>query len=84
VFRLGVELPETYRTKLQRHDTISEIEECTALHELPGFVSDMDGGKARPQRQVLPVDFAVEAALYSLSTGERQGFCEVGCVHSRF
>lgn len=42
VFRLGVELPETYRTKLQRHDTISEIEECTALHELPGFVSDMD------------------------------------------
>ena len=42
VFRLGAELQQTYRTRLQRFSTIADIEECEALHEIPGFVADMD------------------------------------------
>jgi hypothetical protein len=42
VFRLGVELEDTHKTKLQMHSTAAEIEECSALHEIPGFLSDMD------------------------------------------
>jgi hypothetical protein len=42
VFRLGVDLQDSYRVKLQRHSTVAEIEECSALHEIPGFVSDVD------------------------------------------
>jgi hypothetical protein len=41
VFKLGVHLHETYRAKLQQHSTITEIEDCHALHEIPGFVSDV-------------------------------------------
>ena len=42
VFGLGAELQQTYRAKLQRSSTIADIEECEALHEIPGFVADMD------------------------------------------
>ncbi|KAI4678489.1 uncharacterized protein J4E84_008745 [Alternaria hordeiaustralica] len=42
VFRLGAELQQTYRAKLQRYSTIADIEECEALHKIPGFVADMD------------------------------------------
>jgi hypothetical protein len=42
VFRLGAGLQEAYRAKLQQYSTIGEIEECSTLHEIPGFVSDMD------------------------------------------
>lgn len=42
VFRLGVELRENYRAKIQQDPTVAEIEECPALHEVPGFVGDMD------------------------------------------
>lgn len=42
VFRLGVELKDNYKAKLQQHSTTAEIEECSALHEIPGFVGDMD------------------------------------------
>ena len=42
VFRLGAELQQTYRTRLQRYSTIADIEECEALHEIPGFIADMD------------------------------------------
>ncbi|KAI4949290.1 hypothetical protein J4E91_005028 [Alternaria rosae] len=42
VFRLGAELQQTDRVRLQRYSTIAEIEECEALHEIPGFVSDME------------------------------------------
>ena len=42
VFRLGVGLQEAYRAKLQQYSTIGEIEECSTLHEIPGFVSGMD------------------------------------------
>ncbi|KAI4628055.1 hypothetical protein J4E80_002191 [Alternaria sp. BMP 0032] len=42
IFRLGAELQQTYRAKLQRYSTIADIEECEALHEIPGFVADMD------------------------------------------
>jgi len=42
VFRLGAELQQTYRTRLQRCSTIAEIEACEALHEIPGFVADME------------------------------------------
>jgi hypothetical protein len=42
IFRLGAGLQETYRAKLQQYSTIAEIEECAALHDIPGFVSDMD------------------------------------------
>lgn len=42
VFRLGAELRQTDRVRLQRYSTIAEIEECEALHEIPGFVSDME------------------------------------------
>jgi len=42
VFRLGAELQQTYRARLQRYSTIAEIEECEALHEIPGYVADME------------------------------------------
>ncbi|KAI4664254.1 uncharacterized protein J4E79_003756 [Alternaria viburni] len=42
VFRLGAELQQTYRTRLQRCSTIADVEECEALHEIPGFVADME------------------------------------------
>lgn len=42
VFRLGAELQESDRAKLRQHSTIAEIEECSALHEIPGFVGDVD------------------------------------------
>ena len=42
VFRLGAELQQTYRARMQQYSTIAEIEECEALHEIPGFVADMD------------------------------------------
>jgi hypothetical protein len=42
VFRLGVELKDTYKAKLQQYSTLTEIEECVALHEVPGFVGDID------------------------------------------
>ena len=34
VFRLGVELKDIYKAKLQQYSTLAEIEECTALHEV--------------------------------------------------
>ncbi|KAI4650953.1 hypothetical protein J4E93_003310 [Alternaria ventricosa] len=42
VFRLGAELQQTYRARLQLYSTIADIEECETLHEIPGFVADMD------------------------------------------
>jgi hypothetical protein len=42
VFRIGAELQATYRVRLQRYSTITEIEDCSTPHEIPGFVSDMD------------------------------------------
>lgn len=37
VFRLGVELGDSYKAKLQQHSTLAEIDECVALQEVPGF-----------------------------------------------
>lgn len=42
VFRLGVELKDGHKAKLQQHSTLAEIDECIALHEVPGFVGDVD------------------------------------------
>ncbi|OAL47005.1 hypothetical protein IQ07DRAFT_647277 [Pyrenochaeta sp. DS3sAY3a] len=42
VFRLGVELSEVYKTELQQHSTVAEIEECSALHAIPGLIGDID------------------------------------------
>ncbi|KAI4635557.1 uncharacterized protein J4E87_000509 [Alternaria ethzedia] len=42
VFRLGAELQQTYRARMQRYSTIADVEECEALHEIPGFVADME------------------------------------------
>lgn len=40
VSRLGVEVKDGYKAKFKKHSTLADIEECTALHEIPGFVSD--------------------------------------------
>lgn len=42
MFRLGVELKDIYKAKLQQYSTLAEIEECTTLHEVPGFLGDVD------------------------------------------
>lgn len=41
VFRLGVELKDGYKAKFMKHSSLAEIEECSALHEIPGFVGDV-------------------------------------------
>ena len=58
VFRLGVELKDIDKAKLQQYSTLAEIEECTALHEVPGFVGDVD--HSNPEGMIGLVDGRID------------------------
>ncbi|KAJ4319045.1 hypothetical protein N0V94_004096 [Neodidymelliopsis sp. IMI 364377] len=46
LFRLGVELKESNRQAVQKYPSVVEIEDCVALHSVPGLVGDMEPGSA--------------------------------------
>jgi hypothetical protein len=65
VFKLGVELHASSKVKVQQPSALAEIDECTALHDVPGSVGDMEARSAVGKiRLVNAADVAVESSLY--------------------